>query len=135
MHQGCGTVCGSQRISLWPLLCDRKGGRSGRPSTWGRHRPRGGAYGRVGAEIPMPRAMPDKRAFAWNASPDVLSGPVFYTLRKRPLLPKARDVTYRQCKSLRILTDCSSVWFAPSSSLHAVFQCVSVAECQTWVVV
>jgi hypothetical protein len=28
----------------------------------------------------------------------------FYTFPKSPLLPKPRDVTYRQCKPLRILT-------------------------------
>src|SRR5215831_3554672 len=32
----------------------------------------------------------------------------FYTFRKSLLLSKPRDVTYRQCKSLRILTDCTS---------------------------
>jgi hypothetical protein len=32
----------------------------------------------------------------------------FYTFRKSSLSPKARDVTYRQCKSLRILAGCSS---------------------------
>jgi hypothetical protein len=36
------------------------------------------------------------------------SAPVFYTFRKSSLLPKSRDVTYRQRKSLCILARCTS---------------------------
>src|SRR5262249_4509414 len=41
---------------------------------------------------------------------ELISASLFYTFRKSPLSPKARDVAYRHRKSLRILTESTSVW-------------------------
>src|SRR5262249_37894664 len=74
---------------------------------------RGGALGSHeagrGAEFPCP-ACCQTNARSRGRATGISSGPVVYTFRKSLLLPKPRDVTYRQCKPLCILRDCTSVW-------------------------
>jgi hypothetical protein len=60
------------------------------------------AYRRSGAFCPCPASC-QTNARSGERSAGNSSGPVIYTSRKSLLLPKPRDVTYRQRKSLCIL--------------------------------
>jgi hypothetical protein len=77
-------------------------GRAGKPSTAPSESCRRARPGIAMAAI-------TKRASAASSARASI-GPVFYTFGKSPLLPTARDVTYRQRKSLCLRTECTSVW-------------------------
>jgi hypothetical protein len=70
-------------------------GRAGKPSTAPSESCRRARPGIAMAAI-------TKRASAASSARASI-GPVFYTFGKSPLLPKSRDVTYRQCKCLSVL--------------------------------
>jgi len=70
-------------------------GRAGKPSTAPSESCRRARPGIAMAAI-------TKRASAASSARASI-GPVFYTFAKSPLLPKSRDVTYRQCKCLSVL--------------------------------
>src|SRR5262249_16422894 len=59
--------------------------------------------GRASAEFPCPACYENKRAFARGGPTGNFRWPGFYTFQKSSLLPKARDVTYRQRKCLSVL--------------------------------
>ena len=81
--------------------------RSRRPAARRDARRGSSRLGRASAEFPCRRC---RHTNARLSGRTYRNGPVFYTFRKSPLLLKARDVTYRQCKSLCIFADCTSVW-------------------------